>query len=276
VTLGGLAAWRLAGAVTVAARRTACPLRSPARYQWLCDRLFCVSRYAAELCAQAGFPPDRLVVVHDGVDPDRVRSGDRGRGRATLGLGDHETMLLHVGSLNACKGHRFLLDAMPTVLNRRPEAQLVLAGAGELEAPLREQAGRLNVRHRVRFLGFRHDVPDLIHACDLFVFPSICEGLGSTLIDVMLARRPIVTTLAGGIPDVVGQTGDSPRRVAWIAPPGQADELGKTIVHALEATEENAAMVERAKVRAESLFTVDRMVEATLAGARAALSGRGN
>ena len=74
------------------------------------------------------------------------------------------------------KGHRFLLEALPAVIQKLPNVVLALAGDGELHEALRRQADRLGV-FAVRFLGFRHDVPDLIQAADLFVLPSHLEGL---------------------------------------------------------------------------------------------------
>ena len=80
----------------------------------------------------------------------------------------------------------------------------MIAGAGDQEKPLRERIRDLKLESAVQLPGHRDDVPDLLQACDLFVFPSVQEGLGSTVIDAMLARRAIVTTIAGGIPDLVG------------------------------------------------------------------------
>ena len=90
------------------------------------------------------------------------------------------------------------------MIQRVPNAVVALAGDGELRETLEQQAAQLGVQSHVRFLGFRNDVYDLIHAADLFVLPSHKEGLCSTLIDVMLAERTIVATTAGGIPDLVG------------------------------------------------------------------------
>jgi glycosyltransferase involved in cell wall biosynthesis len=113
-------------------------------------------------------------------------------------------------------------------------------------------------------------VPDLIHAADVFVLPSHMEGLCSTLIDVMLAARTIVTTTAGGIPDLVGdEPGTEP--VAWTVPPCDAMKLAEAILRALASSDECAAMRQRACLRALQQFTADCMVEATLAVYREAV-----
>jgi len=104
----------------------------------------------------------------------------------------------------------------------------------------------------------------LIHAADLFVLPSHMEGLCSTLIDVMLAGRMIVTTTAGGIPDLVGGEPGA-EAVAWTVPPCDSMKLGEAILQAIASPDKCAAMQQRACRRAEQRFTADHMVEATLA-----------
>lgn len=260
----GLAALGLRIPLRIVARRVDFPLRSAQLYRWLCDRVVCVSRAVAAVCRQGGIPEEMLRVVHDGVDPARVRSGDRRRGRESLALADDERLLLCVATLAEHKGHRFLLDSLPAVVKKYSKLVVALAGDGELRETLAEQAEQLGVASHVRFLGYRNDVPDLIHAADVFVLPSYMEGLCSTLIDVMLAGRTIVTTTAGGIPDLTGSDVPDAATVAWTVPPRDPETLASAILRALSSPDECAAMQERARHRAEQLFTADCMVEATL------------
>jgi len=266
LSCAGPAAMGLPVAGRVAARRVDFPLRSPRIYHWFCDRLVCVSRAVAEVCRRGGLAEERLRVVYDGVDPTRVLSGNRRRGRLALQLAEEDTLLLTIAKLTDHKGHRFLLDAMPEVLQHWPRVLLALAGDGELRAELEQQCARLGISSRVRFLSFRQDAPDLLHAADLFVLPSHLEGLCSTLIDAMLAERTIVATTAGGIPEVVGGAGPGgPEAVAWLVPPRDPQALAQGILQALAAPEKCAAMRQAALRRAKKHFTAERMVEATLA-----------
>jgi len=271
----GLASLGLHIPTRIAARRVDFPLRSPRPYCWFCDRVVCVSQAVRRVCHEGGLPEVMLRVVYDGVDPARVASGDRRRGRQSLELADHQILLLTVAKLTDHKGHRFLLEALPEVIRRVPDAVVALAGDGELRGALERQAEQLGVQSHVRFLGFRRDVYDLIHAADVFVLPSHLEGLCSTLIDVMLAERTIVTTTAGGIPDLVGgdEPGGSP--VAWTVPPRNPKALAEAILRALASPEECARMQELARRRAQERFTADCMVEATLAVCRETVGGLG-
>ncbi len=305
----GLAALGLSIPAKIVARRVDFPLKSPRLYRWFSNRVVCVSRAVAQVCRDGGIPENMLRVVHDGVDPTGVASGDRHRGRQSLQLADDQTLLLCVAKLTDHKGHRFLLDALPKVLQKTPRAVVALAGDGELRETLQLQAETLGILPRVRFLGFRHDVYDLIQAADLFVLPSHLEGLCSTLIDVMLARRPIVATTAGGIPDLVGDSrwggsstatptvdsdddsrwggsstatptvdsddnrGSDAEPVACLVPPRDPAALSDAILQALASPERCAAMQERAYRRASHRFTADCMVEATLAVYHEMVSG---
>jgi L-malate glycosyltransferase len=121
------------------------------------------------------------------------------------------------------------------------------------------------VQSHVRFLGFRNDVYDLIQAADLFVLPSHLEGLCSTLIDVMLASRTIVTTTAGGIPDLVAAEEPGGEAVAWTVPPRDPEALAGAILRALASPQDCLEMQQRARRRAEERFTAESMVDATLA-----------
>jgi glycosyltransferase involved in cell wall biosynthesis len=260
----GLAAFGLPIAARIAARRVDFAVRSPRPYRWFCDRILCVSHAVEKACLAGRLPAGMLRVVHDGVDPDRVRSGNRQRGRHSLELAEDQTLLLTVATLTDHKGHRFLLEALPSVLAKNPRTLVALAGDGALRESLERQAERLGIASHVRFLGFRRDVPDLIQAADVFVLPSQLEGLCSTLIDVMLAGRTIVATTAGGIPDLLGNNTDE-KPVAWLVPPRDPKSLAEAIHHALTSPVECAEMRERAGQRALQHFTADCMVEATLA-----------
>lgn len=261
VTAAGMAALGLKIPARIAARRTFFPLRSSLQYRRLCDRLICVAEGVANLCRDAGIPSEMLRVVYDGADPAFAQTGDRRRGRAALAVTDDQPLLVCVANLLACKGHDVLLAAMAGVLQQHPRAVLALAGRGPLRPALEQQARQAGIESQIRFLDFRDDVPDLVQAADLFVLPSRLEGLGSVLIEVMLGGRPIVTTTAGGIPDLLGRD----EQLAWTVPPDDAPALAQAILSALEDPAERTRRAERAYQKALHTFTVDHMVAGTLA-----------
>jgi len=169
-----------------------------------------------------------------------------------------------VAKLTDHKGHIYLLQALPEILSVLPRALLAFAGDGELMESLQAEAVRLGVEQRVRFLGYRDDVPDLIHAADVMVAPSHLEGLNTSLIDGMLAARPIVTTTAGGIPDLTGAAEPAVGPAAWVVPPRDAAALARAIIAAVQQPELAKSLGRCAQQRAESFFTADQMVSGTL------------
>ena len=274
LALGGPAAAGLRIGVRIAARKTAYPIRSAVPYRRWCDRVIGVSNAVIDRCLAAGIPQERLHLIYDGADPARVSDGQRERGRQILCVQPDEILLLTIGSLLSCKGHAQFLQAFPRVLARFPQARFALVGEGRLKRELEQLAASLNLTGQVRFLGFRHDVADLLQAADLFVIPSIEEGLCSTLIEALFARRPIVTTTAGGIPEVIGATDSDASPIAWIAPPGDPQGLADATLAALAAPEEYAERQRLGYDRAARLFHVDQMVAATLDIYREVLSAR--
>jgi len=259
----GVATLGLPATAQVAARRVEFPVNSPSKYNRLADRVLCVSQRVQEVSQHAGIEEARLQLVYDGVDPARVANGSRRRGRERLEIAPNAKLLLSVGALDQSKGHADLLDALPAVVKQFPEVELAIAGAGAYSETLIRQAASLGLGDRVHWLGYREDVADLIHSADLFVHPSREEGLGSTLIDAMLAGVPIVTTTAGGILELVGPQ-NKESAVAWTSSPEDKKQLSDQIVDALSQPDLAKSRAEAAKERALERFTDDSMVESTL------------
>jgi len=268
-----LAAWGLPIPVRVASRRLLFPIRSTRRYRNGCDRLICASRAIAEVCLASGIPAEMLAVVHEGTDPRRMSAGDARRGRAALGLTSDVPLVLCVAQLADYKGHRYLLDAMPPVLKAHPRVVLALAGEGPLRKPLLAQAESLGIESAVRFLGYRHDVPDLIQACDAFVLASVEEGLGTSVLDAMFAGKPVVAAMAGGIPEML--CNEKNQLCGWLVRSRDPQSLACALVECLSSPQERAHRVERASAWAHSQFTASRMVRETLRVYQELLSRRG-
>lgn len=265
LTAAGLASWRLPVPVRIAMRHVSLPVRSPRRFQLFSDRVVCVSNAVAEVCRASGIAPELLRVVYAVTDPERIRAGDRVKGRAAAGVSDAQRMLLVVASLNEHKGHAYLLDALPGVLARHPEVRAVFAGDGDQRGPLEDQARRLGIENSVQLLGYRRDVPDLMRGADLVVLPSLAgEGLPVTLVDAVFAGAPVVATPIGGTPELLG-TGDEEEPVGWLVPPRDPAALAEAILDILDHPDRAAERARRAERRAENAFTPKHLVEGMLA-----------
>ncbi|RIK39976.1 MAG: glycosyltransferase family 1 protein, partial [Chloroflexi bacterium] len=110
-----------------------------------------------------------------------------------------QPVILTVARLDQQKGHPYLLEAATQV----PEASFVLAGDGPARAQLEEQSRALGLEHRVRFLGYRQDIPALLAGCDLFVLPSLYEGLPLAVLEAMAAGKPVIASAIPGTCEAV-------------------------------------------------------------------------
>jgi glycosyltransferase involved in cell wall biosynthesis len=151
--------------------------------------------------------PGRIVTIHSGVDVDRYMQAKVNvqEKRRSLGLNTEGLVIGTVGWLLPIKGSMYLLKAMEEVWKGYPDTSLIYVGKGDLERELREEASRLGVSERVSFLGWRDDIPEIMHILDIFVLPSLNEGMGRVLVEAMAAGRPVIASNVGGIPDLVIQ-----------------------------------------------------------------------
>ena len=115
----------------------------------------------------------------------------RSRVRTELGL-DDRFVIGHVGRFNLQKNHKLLLDIFARILSQEPRAVLLLAGDGSLRPAMEAKAAALGIRENVQFVGVRSDIPDLLQAMDLFLFPSLYEGLPVTVIEAQASGLPCV------------------------------------------------------------------------------------
>jgi glycosyltransferase involved in cell wall biosynthesis len=187
--------------------------------RWLPDHVTAVSEASASAHVAAGMvDPDRLSVVSNGIDVDRWKPDlqTRLKVREELGL-RNEFLWLAVGRLEPVKDYPTLLNAFA----RAPQsAELLVLGAGWLEADLKQLAGSLGLGQRVRFEGFRTDVARWMQAADGFVLTSRHEGLPMVLLEAGACGLPVVATNVPGTCEVVihGETG-------WLTPAGDPEQL---------------------------------------------------
>ena len=247
----------------VASRRNAYAIRSGWKYR-AADAFFCVSEAAARELSRAGVAEERLAIVPDAVDLDALDSSQPER----LEADPSDIVVLCVAAFSAEKDHRTLLAAWQQVEARCGEAWLHLAGSGSLETELRELSASLGLQ-RVRFLGWREDVPALIKGADVVVLSSRSEGLGSSLCEAQAAGKPVVATRAGGIPEAVdeGVTG-------LLSPVGEPSSLSDNLAGLIADPERRVSMGEAGRKRARTLFSPSAVTHAHQALYESLLSGR--
>jgi L-malate glycosyltransferase len=224
------------------------------------DWFIAASEAIREVLVHDGIPGRQIAVVHDGIDVAKIGRLPAVDIRAEFWLPHGAPVLVNVGALVAHKGQRYLIDAMPMVLRAVPDAHIVIFGEGELRTSLERHVKELHLEKHVLLPGFRADVLQLMKGADLFVMSSVTEGLGSTVLDAMAMKLPVVGTSAGGIPEAVvhGETG-------LLVAPGHAQELAHAIVQLLKDPARRARMGAAGQARVSEQFGVARMLQGTIA-----------
>lgn len=175
--------------------------------------------------------------------------------RRSLGLEGARPLLLNVGRLSAEKGQADLIRAMARLTASLPSARMAVAGEGTLKKELADLTRRLALDPYVSFLGYRRDIPDLLRACDVFVFPSLHEGLPGAVIEAMMAGRAIV---ASNIPEVAEliQDGES----GLLVPPRNPLRLAEAILRVAADSEFAARLGANARRVACQRYDIDIVV----------------
>ena len=165
-------------------------------------------------------------------------------------------VVLTVARLDEQKGHRYLLEAAAQI----PEAQFVLTGDGPLRASLEAQARSLGVEERVKFLGYRSDIADLLANCDVFVLPSLYEGLPLSILEAMSAGKPVIATHIGGTDEAViaNETG-------LLVPPADSAALAAAIRSVLADRPLAQRLAAAGYTRVEQEFSAAKMVQQVIA-----------
>lgn len=157
------------------------------------SRFYVTERFACGI--EAGrclFGKQSFQIIHNGVDSARFSYNQETRNayREKFGFYENKLVVGHVGRFVKEKNHIFLLDIFRAVLEKQPDAGLVLAGTGNLQSEIERKAEQLRIRDKVYFLGARNDVAELMQMMDVFLMPSLWEGLPVVLIEAQAADLP--------------------------------------------------------------------------------------
>jgi glycosyltransferase involved in cell wall biosynthesis len=263
---GALAA-RLAGVRTVLSRRVDHPpKRTLLRWRYgLYDRVIAISEEIRRVLLAAGVDASKVVCVPSAVDPARFNHPvAHDLLCVALGVPKDAVVIGVIAQLIERKGHRYLLRAMPRIVEAEPRARVAFFGRGPLAASLRGEAWALGIGDRVVQAGFRDDMERLLGALDAVVHPATAEGLGVGVLEAAAAGRPIVASAVGGIPEIVrdGETG-------LLVPPRDSDALARAVLRLLGDSGLAQRMGEAARARVAQHFSVAAMTAGNLAVYRA-------
>jgi glycosyltransferase involved in cell wall biosynthesis len=218
-------------------------------------------------------PPQRITVIERGRDPARLGTPSPARRRTArdrLGLHADAEVLVNVGRQEFQKGQRYLLEAIGQLVASHPGIVLLVAGRrGNASADLEMLSSAPALRGRVRFLGHRDDVPEVLAAADLFVFPSLYEGLGGAQLEAMALGLPLVSSDLEAVREVVEPGGN-----ALLVPPKEPARLASAISTLLRDEQKRSSFGKRSREIFLGRFTLDR-IASRMRGMYEEVLGRG-
>lgn len=197
--------------------------------------------------------PDKFVTIYSGIDLNRFKvSVDRRTMQRSLGLAPDQPVVGMIGRLSEQKAPLDFVAAAKRVLQQKPQVQFIMVGDGPLANEVHRAIGD---ESRIRVLGYREDIPELLSALDLFALSSLWEGLGRALTEAMIMQVPVAATAVDGVPELVTHM-----ETGLLSPPSDPAALAANIVWALDHPAEVEAMRRRAYERVVPAFSAERMV----------------
>ncbi|HEY2919041.1 MAG TPA: glycosyltransferase family 4 protein [Candidatus Binatia bacterium] len=215
------------------------------------DGVVAISRIVKDLLIRAGVKPGKIRLIHSGIDPQRYER----QPEKPLG-GNGATVVGCLAGLQERKGHRFLLQAAALLKSRGLNLRYQIAGDGPLRQQLEQLTGRLGLGDEVRFVGFVADTAQFLAKIDLFVMPSLSEGLGVAALEAMAAGKAVIATSAGGLAESVldGVTG-------ILVPPQDPTALAHAIAKLVRAPSLAGEMGTQGQQRVMQHFTLAQMAQ---------------
>jgi glycosyltransferase involved in cell wall biosynthesis len=210
-----------------------------------------------ENCRLLGLAPEAVHVIPNAIARERLTPASeavRAQLRAELGVPPTAPLVLSVGRLVAQKAHRDAIKAMTEVLRARPEARYVIAGQGPLKDELQQAIASAGVSARVSLLGPRRDIPALLQTCDVFLFPSLFEGLPVALLEAIASGPQCV---ASDIPQN-REAAENCSAVRFV-PLGRPDAIAVGVLDALNAPQDTTADREQVRARFSATMVASRL-----------------
>ncbi|MCI0706472.1 MAG: glycosyltransferase family 4 protein [Ignavibacteriae bacterium] len=227
----------------------------------LTSYIICVSQGDSELGMNHRlFDSNKVAVIPNGIEVSRFdTTAGRQRIRIEFGCTDSDVLIGSIGRLHFQKGFVYLLEAAQAVLQKRKNVRFVLVGDGPLSEMLVEKCTRLGISSSVHFAGTRLDIPDVLSGFDIFVLPSLWEGLPLVLLEASAAGKAIVATAVDGSKEIVQDN-----ETGVLVPPESPSALAEAIIRLVDDKSFREQVSRNARAIAREKYSADKMVEDTM------------
>jgi glycosyltransferase involved in cell wall biosynthesis len=216
-----------------------------------------VSDAVCNMLKNKGVNQEKIVCIENGIDVERFNiSVDIAAKRLEFGIRDGTKIIGTVGRLVEQKGHKYLLDAFKVMEDGFPDMKLLIVGDGPLMKTLKEQVSNLGLEGKVIFTGLRTDISELLAIMNIFVLPSITEGLPLVLLEAMAAGKPVVASAVSGIPYVIDDAVDG-----LLAGPTNFYELSEKMLMLIKNERLASELSQKAREKALSKYNAKGMIK---------------
>ena len=205
---------------------------------------------------QENIKPDKIKILYNGIKVEKYNvQVDVEKKKLELGIDPDAPVVGKIANLTPVKAHSFFLDAASKVLEKFPKTNFLLIGNGPLEKQLKQYANDLNISNKIKFLGVREDIPEIISILDISVLSSLTEGCSNAILESMAGGKPVIATNVGGNPELIVD-----RETGLIVPSQDATALAEAECKLLSDKDLAIKMGERGRERVKSLYSMDKIV----------------
>ncbi len=232
----------------IVSRRVAFPVSRNMLSRWKYNhpavkQIICVSQVVKQITLPSIADDTKVCVIYDGIDIEKYKQKPVERILITeLGFEKDTILIGNLSALSKTKDFPTFLKVAKRICSAVPKARFVIAGEGPEKNKIQKTIKDLKLEDRVYLLGFRTDVEVVMQSLDIFLFTSIIEGLGTIVLEAFAAGVAVITTRAGGIPELVED-----QQTGLLAEPGDIDTLTAAVLHFIKHPLERKKLADRAK-----------------------------
>ncbi|WP_353684117.1 glycosyltransferase family 4 protein [Thermodesulfovibrio sp. 3907-1M] len=247
-------------ALIVRTRHLALPITSTFSYKYLADIIVTVSKYVREYLISKGINPEKVFAVPTGIDiekfnPDRVKASLR----EELGLSENIPLIGTISVLRKKKGHHILIEAIPNVLKKFPQAVFIFAGDGPQRKNIEDKIKQHGLSQNVIMLGHRDDIPQILKSIDIFVLPTLQEALGTSFIEAMAMGKPVIGSDVDGVREVIDDGVNG-----YLVPCENSLALAERIIELLNNRQKARDFGVQGRKKVENKYTIKKMCNGML------------
>jgi len=248
----------------ILSRRVDFPIRRNPLSKWKYNhpsikKIICVSNFIQKIMLPDIKDPSKLTVIHSGVDLKRFKDSRKTSLRREFKIPRDKTIVANVASIAPHKDYFTFVNTAAIILKNHSDVHFfIIGGDGGEEEDIKTLIAQKGLEKKITLTGFREDITDILPTIDVLLLTSKTEGLGTSLLDAQLCEVPIVTTSAGGIPEIIKHEENG-----LLAPPGNPAKLAVQLERLIISNSHRKTLSQNAKESVKS-FSKEAMTEQTL------------